>query len=315
MSSPGRLAVIALLCAAPARSAGFNPDCSSWQGSTKPLPLDVCNPLPAEALDYAKRCLALFPDKVESKHVIIGNYHGVAGDLVRLYVLEWNASQPHKSMILLRGGLGQGAGNGSVDGRVAGATRDHRDAWDSASSPGGCMRIFGDGGGNQMSSYPEIKAYKVEGLEQRNACVLTRGIHFHESPRVNTNRSEPGDAQSSAAAFNDVLLDENLATGQSPGCFNLSPEDYDFIKKSGFVGKKGTLFLSWDGCRDKVARRGPARRCMNATDVLDCKDRAPAPETLVQKMLEQKPENARQMKEFEGFSDRLNGLKGAFEPK
>ena len=97
--------------------------------------------------------------------------------------------------------------------------------------------------------------------------------------------------------------------------FNLSPEDYDFIKKSRFIGKKGTLFLSWDGCRDRVAKRGAARRCKDAADVLDCKDRAPAPETLVQKMLEQKPENQRQLKQFEGLSDRLRGLNGPFEPK
>ncbi|MFI5346770.1 MAG: hypothetical protein ACHQ51_10385 [Elusimicrobiota bacterium] len=303
--APLALLAVVLAAATPAR-AQFDPACASWQGTTQPQPLSQCHPLPPEALEYAKQCLATFPDKVDTKYVVIGNYHGVSGDFARLYVLEWNKDDPSKSTILLRGGLGQGAGNGSVDGRVAGATVDHRDAWDSASSPGGCMRLFGTGDQGVMPTYPEYQGYKLEGLEQRNACVLTRGIHFHESDRVNTRRSEADPVSgTAAAAFNDVELDKNLAIGQSPGCFNVAVTDYAWIKKAGIVGRKGTLFLSYDGCRDKIERRGAPRRCKDAADVLDCRDRAPAPRIIPQMMIEQKKKNEKDMRRVMEFGDKI----------
>ncbi len=315
MNAPAR-ALLAVFLAVPAFSVGFDPDCGQWYGSTKPVPLDKCNPLPKEALDYARQCLATFQDKVDSKYVIIGNYNGVRGDLVRLYVLEWNKRDPAKSTILLRGGLGQGQGNGSTDGHAVGVTDNAKDGWGTASSPGGCMRVFGDGGGNQMSHYPDIQAYKVEGLEQRNACVYTRGIHFHESDRVYTRRSEAADTSGTTAVpFSDVALDQNLANGSSPGCFNLSVADYDYIKRSGYITRKGTLFLSWDGCRDQIEPRGAPRRCTDAKDVMDCRDRMPPPVNLTQMMIEQAPANKMQLKSFDDFYDKIGFKKDNFDSK
>jgi hypothetical protein len=311
-----RALLVVFLLASSAGAEGFDPDCASWYGSTKPVPLEKCRPIPAAALEYARQCLAMFPEKVDSKYVIIGNYHGVRGDLVRLYVLEWNKRDPWRSTIVLRGGLGQGAGNGSADGRRVGPTTSAADGWDSASSPGGCMRVFGDGGGNQMPHYPDIQAYKVEGLEQRNACVYTRGIHFHESDRVYTRRTEAADTSGTVAApFTDVALDRNLANGASPGCFNLSVADYDYIKRMGYVTRKGTLFLSWDGCRDQIEPRGAPRRCKDAADVMDCRDRAPAPANLTQMMIEQAPKNKLELKSFDQFYDKLGFKKGDFDSR
>ncbi len=301
--TPARLALALLLGACPA--AALDPRCAGWSGSTERMPLDLCNPLPREALDYAARCLAQFRGKVESRYVVIGNNHGVNAGMARLYVLEWNARDPAKSMVLLRGGLGIGSGNGTVDGTRNGAPAGFRDQWDSASSPGGCMRLFGSGGPNQMPSHAEIKAFKVEGLEQRNACVLTRGIHFHESGRVERRPAAATESEAAARFFNEVDLESNLATASSPGCFNVNEQDYARIRELGVVFGKGTLFLSWDGCREPLRARGAARRCQDASDVLQCADRMDPPVSIPQKMLEQKRENQRQMARFSDFLDRV----------
>lgn len=296
-----------LLIAAPAR-AQYDPRCAGWQGTTEPQPLNLCNPIPPAALEYAKQCLAMFRDKLDDRYVVIGNYFGTTGEFSRLYVLKWDAADPSKSTILLRGGLGQGAGNGTVDGRPTGAVKDARDQWDSNSSPGGCMRLYGSGGAGVMPSWPQYRGFKVDGLEQRNSCVLTRGIHFHESEAVYTRRSEPADQyRKTAVPLDQVELGDNLTNGGSHGCFNVSYGDYDWIKKNGIVRGKGTLFLSYDGCQDPIAPRGPARRCQDKRDVLDCKVRAAAPKFIPQMMVDQRKANEKAMKRSMEFYDKIRG--------
>lgn len=275
------LALAGLLLLAPAglRAEPSRSPCVPWMGTarvwtttdettgeTRPMTLRECGGVPKAALAYAQRCMEKFGDRLASKkHVIIGDFSTDA-NFVRLYVLEWRQQDPEASIPLLRGGLAQGAGNDPET--VTGAARVVADRWDSNATPGGCMRLFGSGDEATLQSVAQnLQAYRLDGLEERNACAYPRGIYFHESylaqngvDKVKTRRVEEIDQKDPHAGdFSRIKRDRNLGTAVTPGCITASNDDYDFIKSSGFVpspgrgwtptaparAKEGILFVSW----------------------------------------------------------------------
>lgn len=247
-----------LLLAFPASAEPPQNPCKAWTGSHTRMPYSECGGIPEAALRYAQRCMQRFGDRLASRrHVVFADWT-VSQEFTRLYVLEWDQNYPQSSFVLMRGGAAHGTGNGSRDGETPTETRDQ---WDSYSTPGGCMRVFGSGAAGQMSTAPGMRAYRLDGLEERNACVYARGLYFHEyGGRVATRRSDG--ASPTALPFG--LLDSgNMANGFSNGCVSTSPEDFSFIKDSGVVpARGGILFVSWDGNGgEPVARSARARSC------------------------------------------------------
>ncbi len=275
------LAVAGLLLLAPSavRAEPAPNPCAAWLGTarvwttvdattgeTRPMTLRECGGVPKAALAYAQRCMEKFGDRLASKkHVIIGDFSTDA-NFVRLYVLEWQQQDPQASIPLLRGGLAQGVGNDPAT--VTGAATIVSDRWGSNATPGGCLRLFGTGDEATLQSVAQnLQAYRLDGLEERNACAYPRGIYFHESylaqngvDKVKTRRYEELDQKDPHAAdFSRIKRDRNLGTAITPGCITASNDDFDFIKASGFVpppgrgwnpttparAKEGILFVSW----------------------------------------------------------------------
>lgn len=235
-------------------------------GGMKPRTLRECPGIPQGALSYARRCMALFGDQLASKtHVIIGDFSTDA-NFVRLHVLQWDQADPENSVPILRGGLVHGEGN--LPPTVTGVATVVKDAWNSNATPGGCMRLFGTGNEATLQSVAQnLQAYRLDGLEERNACTDARGIFFHESylaedgyDKVKTQRYEERDARDpNSADMSRIRVGRNLGTALTPGCITASNDDFDFIKAKNIVPapgpgwrptnpprpKEGILFISW----------------------------------------------------------------------
>ncbi len=240
------LALLLLLALPAAADPPRNP-CNAWSGSTARLPLRECGGIPEGALRYAQRCMRAFGDRLASRrHVVFADWT-VAQEFTRLFVVEWDQEDPYRSVNVLRGGLAHGSGNGSASGETP---TEMRDQWNSYGTPAGCMRLYGTGEAGQMSTAPSMKAYRLDGLETRNACVLERGLYFHEYPgRVELRRTDAAAAPRDAARpFQDLELGRNLALGFSNGCVSLNETDFAYIQEQRVVpAKGGVLFVSWDG--------------------------------------------------------------------
>lgn len=274
--------------------------CAPWLGTARvwtrldesgrvvPRTLRECGSLSPEALEYARRCMALFGRSLASRrHVLIGDF-SEHQDFVRLHVLEWKQDDPAGSIPLLRGGLAHGSN--AVIGGVPVVAEDRNDA---ASTPAGCMRLYGTGApGTMVTAGSGLGAYKLDGLEYQNACTLGRGIHFHESysvdgvPRVMSKRAEDENVTRpiGSSSLSAVEPGRNLATSITPGCVTASSEDFAFIKSAGIVpppsrdwrrapaAQEGVLFVSWfkpkSGVAAPVSRwSGRPRDCEQAVSV------------------------------------------------
>ncbi len=305
MTFPSRRAAsaalfLSLAAAAPVRAA--NDPCIPWMGTakvwtysdngvTRPRTLRQCGGVPAGALSYARRCMEKFGDRLASrKHVIIGDFSS-NNNFVRLYVLDWNQADPEASVPMLRGGLMHGVGN--EHDAATGVPRAALDQWESNATPGGCMRLFGRGNEQTLPTVARnLQAYRLDGLEYRNACTDVRGVFFHESylgengiNLVETRRYEEATRRDlSAADFARIRPGRNLGITPGPGCVVASNDDFDFIKASGVVPdpganwqpqmparqREGILFVSWfwgDNDDQTIVSRyeSPQRRCTNAS--------------------------------------------------
>ncbi len=227
--------------------------CKAWTGSHTRLPYRECGGVPDEALRYAQACMTAFGGQLSDRRTVVFGDWTVGGEFTRLHVLEWNQQDPYKSFTLLRGGLAHGEGNGSVEGEAPPVMKDQ---WNSKATPGGCMRLFGTGEAGQMSTAPSMKAYRLDGLEERNACVFTRGLYFHEyEDRVMDRRVDGPDPK--ALPFAEIHTG-NLAVGFSKGCVSLNEKDFAFIKNGGLIPRTGgVLFVSWDGNGGRPRPRRP----------------------------------------------------------
>jgi hypothetical protein len=224
------LALVLLLLALPAAAEPPQNLCKAWTGMHTRMPYSECGGIPEAALAYAQRCMAKFGSLLASRRHVVFVDWTVSQEFTRLHLLEWDQNYPQSSFILMRGGAAHGSGNGSADGETPTVTRDQ---WDSWSTPGGCMRVFGSGAAGQMSTAPQMRAYRLDGLEDRNSCVYARGLYFHEyGGRVQTRRS---DGRYPTALPFGQLDSANLSNGFSNGCISTSPEDFTFIKDSGAV--------------------------------------------------------------------------------
>ncbi|MBI3549501.1 MAG: hypothetical protein HY078_10725 [Elusimicrobia bacterium] len=234
-------------------------------GRIRPMTLRDCGDYPRGALAYAQRCMREFGHRLAStKHVVIADFSTNA-NFVRLHVLQWNQEDPEASIAILRGGAVHGAGN-EPDG-ITGVARVVKDEWDSQATPGGCMRLFGTGNEAAMQTVAQnLQAYRLDGLEERNACTHARGIFLHESyldndvDKVRTRRIEEIDRRDVRAGdFDRVRVNRHLGTAVTPGCITISNDDFDFIKASRIVPppgrdwrpnsapqqREGILFVSW----------------------------------------------------------------------
>ena len=256
--------------------------CSPWAGTARewstydfersrirPMTVRDCGGISEGALRYAQRCMQRYGGKLASRsHVIIGDF-SEDGNFVRLHVLRWNQQDPYESVPVLRGGMMGGAGNRPAGGRQTGAATVASDTWDSEASPGGCMRLFGSGESQMIQSVAQnLQAYRLDGLEDQNACAYPRGIFFHETyldrstnlNKVRTKRIEDVTARDPhALTLGRVQLDRHLGTAVSPGCINISNDDFEHLKASGIVpnpgqnwrattaprAQEGILFVSW----------------------------------------------------------------------
>jgi hypothetical protein len=254
-----------------------NDPCIPWMGTARTWTysdngverrrtLRQCGGVPAGALSYARRCMEKFGDRLASRtHVIIGDF-STNNNFVRLHVLEWRQDDPEASVPLLRGGLMHGVGNDHD--AATGVPRVALDQWESNATPGGCMRLFGRGDQQTLPTVARnLQAYRLDGLEYRNACTEVRGVYFHESylsengiNLVETRRFEEATRRDmSAADFSRIRPGRNLGTTPGPGCVVASNDDFDFIKASGVVPdpgagwrpstptreREGILFVSW----------------------------------------------------------------------
>lgn len=235
---------LAVLLSLPAAAEPPQNHCKAWNGSHTRLPYRDCGGVPEAALRYAQACMSAFGGQLGSRKIVVFGDWTVSGEFTRLHVLEWDQNDPYKSFTLMRGGLAHGSGNGAPE--DGGTPPETRDQWNSYATPGGCMRLFGTGEAGQMTTAPDMKAYKLDGLEDRNSCVLERGLYFHEyGGRVEQRRTDGAAPQD--VKFGD-LAPGNFTNGFSNGCVSLNPEDFEFIRRSKFVPRTGgVLFVSWDG--------------------------------------------------------------------
>ena len=265
---------LVLFFALPAAADPPRNPCNAWSGTTARLPLRECGGIPENALRYAQACIKAFgpgsanPKLSSAKYVVIADWT-VAQEFTRLYVLEWNQTDPYQSMNVLRGGLAHGSGNGSTAGETP---TQMTDTINSYGTPGGCMRLFGTGAAGQMSTAPTMKAYRLDGLEPRNACVKDeRGLYFHEYPgRVELRRKDDNvPASGKARSFENVELGRNLALGFSNGCVSLNETDFADISAMNIIPRSGgILFISWDGHLIPPKGRGAKNACHSATSVV-----------------------------------------------
>lgn len=252
------LALVLFLAMPAAADPPQNP-CKAWTGIHSRLPYNECGGVPDAALRYAQACMQAFGSQLSNRKIVVFGDWTVGGEFTRLHVLEWDQNDPYESFTLMRGGLAHGTGNGESNQAVPAVTRDQ---WNSYATPGGCMRLFGSGEAGQMTTAPHMRAYRLDGLEERNACVMERGLYFHEyKDRVDIRRT---DGPNPGAVTFDRLDANNLTKGLSNGCVSLNPDDFSFIKDRRYIPPTGgILFVSWDGNggRPKSRAAGAARNC------------------------------------------------------
>ena len=125
------------------------------------------------------------------------------------------------------------------------------------------MRLFGNGEAQTMQSVGlTLQAYRLDGLEARNACTYQRGIDFHESYLVhdrNLVKTSRRGERFQVAGPEAIPIDRYLCTGVSGGCIVVSHEDFEVIKSLGIVPapgaywkptmrprqREGILFVAW----------------------------------------------------------------------